>query len=82
MMYRLYDGYEGWSIGGPVGWFGGGIMMIVMMVLIIALIIWAVRAAEGNHSHSSSHALAILKERYARGEITKSQFEEMKKDIR
>ena len=82
MMYRLYDGYEGWSIGGLIGWFGGGIMMIVMMTLMIALIIWVVRASEDNHPHSSSHALAILKERYARGEITRGQFEEMKKDIR
>lgn len=81
MMYRLYDGYEGWGIGSPIGWFGGGIMMIVMMALMIALIVWVVRASEDNHSHSSSHALAILKERYARGEITKGQFEEMKKDI-
>jgi uncharacterized membrane protein len=31
--------------------------------------------------HGSSRALEILKERCARGEITKEEFEQMKKDI-
>lgn len=82
MMYGLYDNYGNWT-GSALGWFGGGVMMIVFWVLLIALIVWIVREAGGRHSqpHSGSQALAILKERYAKGEIDKEEFESKKKDI-
>ena len=34
-----------------------------------------------NNSSSDSKAMAILKERYARGEISREEFESMKKDL-
>ena len=80
MMYGLYNDY-GWGAGNMMGWFGGGIMMIVFWVLFIALIVWAVREFSGRNSASSSRALDILKERYAKGEIDKEEFESKKKDI-
>ena len=80
MMYG-YNGYGDWGYGSMMGWFGGGIMMIVFWALFIALIVWIVREVSGRHSHSSSQALAILKERYARGEISKEEFESKKKDL-
>lgn len=85
-MYGLYNDYGGWG-GNMMGWFGGGLMMIVFWVLLIAFIVWAVRGFSGKNccSHSShvsdSNALEILKERYAKGEIDKKEFEEKKKDI-
>ncbi len=83
MMYGLCNGYDGWGVGSPIGWIGGGIMMIVMMAAMIVFIMWVVRAMNGTHPHhGGSQAMAILKERYAKGEITKKQFEEMKEDIR
>ncbi|MEK7515325.1 MAG: SHOCT domain-containing protein [Patescibacteria group bacterium] len=81
MMYGLYNGYDGWGAGSMMGWFGGGIMMIVFWVLFIALIVWIVREFSGRNSTSSSRALDILKERYAKGEISKEEFESKKKDI-
>lgn len=81
MMYGLYDGYGGWGAGSMMGWFGGGIIMIVFWALFIALIVWVVREAGGRHSHSRSQALDILKERYAKGEIDKEEFESKKKDL-
>ena len=30
-MYGLYNGYDGRGAGSPVGWVGGGIMMVIMM---------------------------------------------------
>ena len=47
MMYGLYNGYDGWGAGSMMGWFGGGIMMIVFWVLLIALIVWIVREFGG-----------------------------------
>ncbi|MBI5405512.1 SHOCT domain-containing protein [Candidatus Kaiserbacteria bacterium] len=82
-MYGLYDGY-GWGAGSMMGWFGGGVMMIIFWALFIALIVWAVREVSGGRSHSSptsSQALNILKERYAKGEIDKEEFESKKKDF-
>lgn len=83
MMYGLYDSY-GWGPGNMMGWFGGGIMMIVFWVLLIGLIVWIARQVDGRHAHrtdSHSQALDILKERYAKGEISKEEFESKKKDI-
>lgn len=80
-MYGLYDGYSGWGAGNMMGWFGGGIMMIVFWVLFIALIVWVVREIRGKNVRSNLQALDILKERYAKGEISKEEFDSKKKDI-
>lgn len=65
------------------GW-GGGLMMIVWVVLIAAVIYWLIRAANRNGNQPTSQpesAMDILKKRYARGEISKEDFEERKKDL-
>ena len=80
MMYGLYGDY-GWGAGNMMGWFGGGIIMIVFWALFIALSVWVVREFSEKNSKSSSNALDILKERYAKGEINKEEFESKKKDI-
>jgi len=80
MMYGLYNDY-GWGAGSMIGWFGGGVMMIVFWVLFIALIVWVVREVSGKNARSSSQALDILKERYAKGEIDKEEFDSKKKDL-
>ena len=81
-MYGLYNDYGGWGTGNMMGWFGGGIMMVVFWVLLVVFIVWMVREISGKNSRSSSsNALEILKERYAKGEIDKKEFEEKKKDL-
>ncbi|KKQ03644.1 MAG: hypothetical protein US18_C0014G0004 [Parcubacteria group bacterium GW2011_GWB1_36_5] len=78
-MYGLYNGYEGWGAGSMMGWFGGGIMMILFWVAVIFFVVWFVR--NKTNEIDNKKALDILKERYARGEIDKKEFEEKKKDI-
>jgi len=67
--------------------------MIVMMVFmaiflggIIALIVWAILritrgAGSGSGTADKQDPLNIAKERYARGEITKEQYDQIKKDL-
>lgn len=58
----------------------------IFMILTSALIIWAIVSLIKHFSHhphdGHNHAIDILKERYAKGEITREQFEIMKKDLR
>ncbi len=74
MMWGLYGG-TGWSLIGMI-------LMIAFWVLVIAAIVifikWLIDQSRGGRGKS---ALDIIKERYARGEISKKQFEEMKKDL-
>lgn len=73
-----------------MGWVGSFIMITFGVLLLVALILfikWLLMQNQSNASSSpnshqqKSSALEILKERYARGEIDKNEFEEKKKDI-
>ncbi len=78
MMHRF--GEHGWRMGLGMGWW-----WIIGLVFIV-IIIWVVVKAINQNSHSNTQlgnksALDILKERYAKGEIEKEEFEERKKNL-
>jgi putative membrane protein len=56
-------------------------MLIVVAVLFVAVMLFMVRGMPGGHRDrtDSSVALDILKERFARGEITQAEFEEKRR---
>jgi putative membrane protein len=63
----------------------GGFWMIIVWIVIIGLIVWGVVALVKHSSRSDSGSnrtpLDIAKERYAKGEITKEEFEQIKKNL-
>ena len=84
--------YEGWHMGSGMmgewgmGWFGGTIMIIFWILILVALVFfikWLVQNTGRNHASldRGNRALEILKERYARGEIDKVEFETMKLNL-
>ena len=58
----------------------GFIFMLLFWGLIIWLIITFINASQSNKNEPDS--LTILKRRYASGEISKKQYEEMKKELK
>ncbi len=54
---------------------------ILLLVGIVLLVVWAVQRMGGGGLSSEESALDILKRRYARGEISKEEYEEKKRDI-
>ena len=83
-----------WNHGAGMGWMvGGGLMMLLFwggVIFLFGLGIWALirsgqqRSGDPNQTSITrpDRALEILKERYARGEITKAEYEEMQNVIR
>ena len=69
--------------GGGLLMLFGGLFMIVFWGGVIALIVWGIiKLTKRSESTTTQNALDIAKERYAKGEITREQFEHIKKDIR
>ncbi|MBF8266945.1 MAG: hypothetical protein HW388_453 [Dehalococcoidia bacterium] len=78
-MWAMHDGYG-------MGW-GWGVFGVVWMVLfwgsIIALVVWAISRMTRDSSGlpRSSTPLEIAKARYARGDITREEFERLRQDL-
>ncbi len=74
--------------GNMMGWGGGAMFGLwhllwwgLLIVGIVALLRWALASGGASRLKEGDRSLAILKERYARGEIDKTEFEARKRDL-
>ena len=71
-----------WDGGIILAWILNLVITTIFWVGIIVLIVWGVnKLIRTGKSAGSNGALEIAKERYARGEISREEFEQIKKDI-
>ena len=61
--------------------FGGVIMWIILLILIGVVIYFVINRQKLIKREDEETPLEILKKRYAKGEISKQEFEKMKKDL-
>ena len=91
-MFMQYRSPYGYGYGGMMGpWMMGGLgiggmlLGVLFLVFVIGGSVWLVQSlARGSSGFSlpgSETPLEIIKRRYASGEITKEQFEAMKRDL-
>ncbi len=70
---------------GMMGAFGliGLLFNALIIVGVVVLIVWAVRrfSAPGNHTSTIQSPRELLQARYARGEITREQHQQMLSDL-
>ena len=78
-MWHWFDG---------MGWCApfGGIGMIFVWIALIGLVVWGVialtrRGGAGSDISEKHRPLDIARERYAKGEISKDEFEQIKMDL-
>ena len=75
----------GFGLGG--GMLFGGLLMLAFWVLIIGGAVWFVVTLARNNPGAAARTaagqtpLAILQARYAKGEITKEQFDQLRRDL-
>lgn len=80
----MWGNMMGWG-----GWAGGNAMVglahllwwALMVVVVVVLVRWLVNPARRSGRFGEDRALGILRERYARGEIDKAEFEARKQDL-
>ena len=73
----MFHGFEGHGWG--MGW--GWIVGLILFIVIIWIIVKAINQNNASNRDSAKTPFDILKERYAKGEIDKQEFEEKKKDL-
>ena len=90
----LLPSCQGYNCSGPQGPWGwgpmhygyghGGMLMWVIILIVLGLLVYFVvqaRKTRGQMAAQGESALDILKKRYAKGEISKEDYERMKKDL-
>ena len=83
-MYGQEFGFSNWQCGifgcrpGPFGMIISILFWVVIIVLVVKLISYVLPS---NRAKTGVKSMDILNQRYAAGEISRSEFEQIKKDI-
>jgi len=73
-----------WYFHEGMGWWMafGGLWMVVFWGGLIALIVWGIKKLTDRGGSAPKHdPLDVAKEGYAKGEISKEEFDQLKKDL-
>ena len=77
-----------WHFGDGMGWWMlfGGVWMMLFWAAVIGLVVWLVirltrRRGPNERGNGRRTPLEIARERYARGEISREEFEQIRKDL-
>ncbi len=73
-----------WYMHEGMGWWMafGGVWMVFFWGGLIALIVWGITKLSRRNGSTTKHdPLDIAKERYVKGEISREEFNQVKKDI-
>jgi putative membrane protein len=73
-MWGAHDGMGWWMVFGMI-W------MVILWGAVIWLIAWGVSQFAGRDRHDGESPLDIARRRYASGEITREQFEQLQRDL-
>ncbi len=87
-MMRGFSGGQAFSrfgVMGNFGWFGM-LVCLIIIVLVIVGIVWLIktlvnRSNKNVVSQTSNRNIEILNERYAKGEITKEEYDTIRKSL-
>lgn len=75
--YYNHMASDGWGLG------VGFLMMLFWATIIVLVVVLILRSMHGhNANRSDDDALDIAKKRYAKGKITKKEFEQFKNDLK
>ena len=70
-------------MGSEYFWMSGGMWFMPLIgISIILFILFSIFGRNNNSNEVKESAMEILKKRYVKGEISKEEFEQMKKDIK
>ncbi len=76
-------GHGGWGLLGGLGWMlGHGVLTLLFWGAMIGLVVLALRSRRAYPPQpAGGEALDVLNARYARGEISRDEYEQMRQDI-
>ena len=77
-MFHMWD----MPLGMGWWWLLGGVWMLIFWGGLIALIVWGITKLTGRGGTATKNdPLDVAKERYAKGDISREEFEQLKKDL-